>query len=155
MKSFHVFEGIHDFPVVDAVEIFFSFAGEAGMELFRDFFTSKNAYLFGKIVVQGAAKFVEILEFYGSLEIGDLSKGVDSGIGAAGAIEVISFAPKCRNGFFNQGLNRVVLGLDLPARKAGAIVGNSELMVDEAGHGKSEAGSRKKSTSGKTKLRSN
>jgi hypothetical protein len=62
-------------------------------------------------------------------EGGDLGEGVDTGVGAAGALREDALAGGAVDGVGEQALDGGEVGLDLPSAVRGAVVGESELPV--------------------------
>ena len=63
------------------------------------------------------------------VEVGDLSKGVDPGVGATASVEAKGFLGDFGEGLFNVFLDRFSIGLDLPAAKADSVIGDGEFEV--------------------------
>ena len=66
----------------------------------------------------------------------DLAVGVDSGIGAAGAVDDDAAAAQAREGLLDVILHGVASGLALPAAEGGAVVGDEEFEA----HGSAQHG---------------
>ena len=120
-----VFEWREDLAAPDAVAVGFSLGLPASVEIGADFFRGDDADCGRKEGVQGA------LEFGGResglrFEMGDLSEGVDAGIGAACAVDEDFFLGDLAGGFGDGALNGRLARLDLPAVEGGAVVGNGE-----------------------------
>jgi hypothetical protein len=62
-------------------------------------------------------------------EMRDLAEGVDSGVGAAGAVDGDALLSDFLEGVFEGALDGGDLGLELPAVEVGAVVGDGEFDV--------------------------
>ena len=67
-------------------------------------------------------------------EGGDLRECVDAGVGAAGALGKTVFAGDMGDAAGERALDGGEAGLDLPAVKCGAVVGESDLPVGRCGY---------------------
>ena len=67
----------------------------------------------------------------GRVKVGDLAEGVDSGVGTTTAMKAKGFLGNFGEGLFNVFLDRFGIGLDLPAAKAGSVVGDGEFEVHD------------------------
>src|SRR5450432_2837263 len=67
-----------------------------------------------------------------SAEAADLPQGMDSGVGAPGAVEHDVFLGQLAQHADNFALNGRLAGLDLPAVKISAVVGDGELEIAHA-----------------------
>ncbi len=65
----------------------------------------------------------------GEGEGGDLSQGVDAGVGAAGALRENGFAGDAVDGLREGALNGWEIGLNLPSVVGGSVVGEDEFPV--------------------------
>jgi len=105
----------------DAVFVGFGEGGVAGVEGFGDGFGGEDADAGWESTVEGAEKV-----FGGDrgfqLEGGDLRKGMDAGVGAAGALRKDGFAGQVAKRGRKGALNGREVGLDLPAVEGSAVV---------------------------------
>jgi hypothetical protein len=104
--------------------------GVAGVEVGWSGFDGEDADGGWEAAVEGAVE-VGGGDGRGEGEAGDLGEGVDTGVGAAGALREDAFAGGAVDGVGECALDGGECGLDLPAAVGCAVVGEDEL---EVGH---------------------
>ena len=110
----------------DAVLVGFADSGVAGVERGWDDFGGEDADAGREAAVKGPMQAGRG-DGGGESEAGDLGKGVDSGIGAAGALGKDALADGALDGVAEQTLDGGQVGLDLPSAEGSSIVGEGEL----------------------------
>ena len=70
----------------------------------------------------------------GGLKGCDLGEGVNAGVGASGALGQELFSGEALDGFGESSLDGGLAGLDLPAVKGGAVVGEGEFESARSQH---------------------
>jgi hypothetical protein len=112
----------------DAVLVGLAEGVVAGVEGFGCVLDGEDADAGGKGVVEGAME-VGGGDGDGEREGGDLGKGVDAGVGAAGALREDGLSGDALDGFGEGSLHGGEIGLDLPAVVGGSVVGESGFPV--------------------------
>ena len=100
----------------------------AGVEGFGGLLDGEDADAGGKGAVEGAVE-VGGGDGDGEREGGDLGEGVDSGVGAAGALREDGLSGDALDGLGEGALHGGEIGLDLPAVVGGSVVGESGFPV--------------------------
>lgn len=93
-----------------------------------------DASRWGKGPIEGALQVLG-RDWRGEREAGDLGQGMDSSVGAAGALRQGRFARDSAEGCLELSLDGRQAGLDLPALEVRSIVGEGQLPGLEAGIG--------------------
>lgn len=123
-------EGRTNIAAEDAIGIGFGAGGFAGVKFRGDGTGFKDADGGREEVVEGARP-VFTGDGGGGREAGDLGKGMDAGVGAAGALGEYVFAGQASNGRSECALDGGAAGLDLPPGEVRAVVGKDQ---SEIGH---------------------
>ena len=118
--------------VVDAVAVPFAVGGVAGVKVGALLGDLLNGDIVGEEAVDPFAKGGEGEGVFGA-EMGDHGAGVDSGIGATGAVQHDLLADDLAEGLLDELLNRGAGGLALPADIVGAVVFNGEAKSSHRG----------------------
>ena len=122
--------GIDVVPVAgeDSVLVGFAQGAVAGVEVFGDGFDGEDADARGKSAIERAVKIVG-RDGNSEGEGGDLSEGVDAGIGAARALREDRLAGDAMDCACEGSLDGGEIGLDLPPVVGSSVVGEGELPV--------------------------
>jgi len=122
--------GIDVVPVAgeDAILVGFAQGAVAGVEVFGDCFNGEDTDACRESAVKRAVK-IGGRDRNSEGEGGDLSEGVDAGIGAAGALREDSLAGDAMDCACEGSLNGGEIGLDLPSVVGSSVVGEGELPV--------------------------
>lgn len=120
-------EGVEGPVKMDMVVVFFGDRRVSGMKVGVCLFDAEDADVIGKDAVEGAEEKAEV---YGgiSYKMGDLSLGMDAGVGSSGCVDGRFFAQGDFEGVFNEGLDRDGVELDLPSAIAGAVIGDEQFI---------------------------
>ena len=126
----------------EAVGVGLGNGGEAGVEVIGHLFAFNDADFGRELGVEGWNPVEGVHgEAVRCVEVGDLAEGVHAGVGATASVEAKGFLGDGGEGLFDQFLNGLGIGLDLPTAKAGAVIGDSEFEMHEDKRGAS-AGAR-------------
>ena len=112
----------------DAVLVGLAEGAVASMEVFRDFLDGEYTDARWKGAVEGSVE-VGWRDGNGEREGCDLGEGVDSGVGAAGALREDGLAGDVVDGVSEGSLDGGEVGLDLPTVEGGSVVGEDDLPV--------------------------
>jgi hypothetical protein len=112
---------------MDMIVVFFGDGRVSGVKVGVCLFDAEDADVIGKDAVEGAE---EEAEFYGgvSYKMGDLTLGMDAGVGSSGCVDGRFFAQGDFEGVFDERLDRDGVELDLPSAIAGAVVGDEQFI---------------------------
>ncbi len=114
--------------LADAIAIGFAASGIAGMKVRRHFVHSANAHRKGQRVVQGLLQ-VAARNTAGCQKIGHLSGGMRAGVGATRTVKNNLFIQDHFQALLEQPLNGGPIGLPLPAKEVGAVIGYQQSKV--------------------------
>src|SRR5580698_1451310 len=127
-KNVAVIERKKDGAAGDAVFVRFGLSQPAGVESLADFLGGDDADGMRQHGIHAALKFGGG-EIGMRFEVGDLAQGVDSPVGAAGAVNGHALLGDFLEGVFEGALDGGDFGLELPAVEVGAVVGDGEFDV--------------------------
>ena len=121
-------KGRNDIAAPDAVVIALGAGGVAGMEAFGHLLDGEDSDGGGKAVIEHDAD-VGGGNGAGGLKGCDLGERVHAGVGASGALGQKLFSGEALDGVGESSLDGGLAGLDLPAVKGGAVIGEGEFEV--------------------------
>ena len=123
-------EGREDGLETEVVGVGFRLGGKASVKVVGHFFAFENTDGGREFGIERGNPIEWVhREVVGGVEVGDLAEGVDTGIGASGAVETDRFFSDFPEGFFDEFLNGDAIGLDLPTGEGSAVIGDGEFEV--------------------------
>ena len=129
------FERAHDAIIPDAVLVGFARGTESGVKPRRHGLHPSDSNRGGEMSVEGHAPRFGSMEWGDVIDGGDLSGGVDAGIGSSGSVNGHGSSRESLKRFFEGVLNAASGGLVLPTAELGSVVLDGEFEDGPGRHG--------------------